>query len=168
MATAISMIAAVGEHLELGAANDLMWHLPDDFRWFVNHTKGHPVVMGRKTMESLGKPLKNRTNIVISRNADTVQEGFEHAPNLDAAVQRALQLDSQEIFIIGGGQIYTEAMPMATRLYITRVKSTFPQADTFFPAIDSSWQVVFQELHEADEKHAFAFEFLIFEKAPTT
>lgn len=165
MATAISMIAAVGEHLELGAGNDLMWHLPDDFRWFVNHTKGHPVIMGRKTMESLGKPLKNRTNIVISRNADSIQEGFEYAPSLDVAIERALALDAQEIFIIGGGQIYAETMPLATRLYITRVKSTFPQADTFFPAIDTGWQVVFQELHEIDEKHAHAFEFLILEKA---
>lgn len=164
MATAISMIAAVGEHLELGAGNDLMWHLPDDFRWFVNHTKGHPVIMGRKTMESLGKPLKNRTNIVISRNADSIQEGFEYAPSLDVAIERALALDAHEIFIIGGGQIYAEAMPLATRLYITRVKSIFPQADTFFPAIDTSWKQVFQELHEKDEKHAHAFEFLIFEK----
>jgi dihydrofolate reductase len=74
-------------------------------------------------------------------------------------------LDAHEIFIIGGGQIYAEAMPLATRLYITRVKSTFPNADTFFPAIDTSWQVVFQELHEIDEKHEHAFEFLILEKA---
>ena len=165
MATAISMIAAVGEHLELGAGNDLMWHLPDDFRWFVNHTKGHPVIMGRKTMESLGKPLKNRTNIVISRNVESIQEGFEYAPSLDVAIERAFALDAHEIFIIGGGQIYAEAMPLATRLYITRVKSTFPNADTFFPAIDTSWQVVFQELHEIDEKHEHAFEFLILKKA---
>jgi len=154
----------VGEHLELGAKNELLWHLPDDFKWFVNKTKGHPIVMGRKTMESLGKPLKNRLNIVIGRNPDAILPGFEYAKSLPKALEMAQQTSADEIYVIGGGQIYSQAIDLANRLYITRVHATFPQADTFFPAIDQSWQVVFQELHPIDELHKFSFEFLIFEK----
>lgn len=164
MAALISLIAAVGEHLELGAKNDLLWHLPDDFRWFVNKTKGHTVVMGRKTMESLGKPLKNRRNIAITSNPTAMLEEFDLAPSLDMALNMARESEAEEIFIIGGGQIYKQSMEIADRLYITRVHGVFPDADTWFPAIGNDWQVVQSTPHGVDEKHAFAFEFLTFER----
>lgn len=150
--------------MELGAKNDLLWHLPDDFRWFVNKTKGHPVVMGRKTMESLGKPLKNRRNIAITSKPELMLDGFEFATSLPQALAMAAETEKEEIFVIGGGQIYSQSIQTADRLYITRVKGIFPGADTWFPAIDQSWEVVEQTSHDVDEKHAYAFDFLTFER----
>jgi len=160
----ISAIAALGENRELGAGNELLWHLPDDFAWFVKHTRGHPVIMGRKTMQSLGKPLKNRLNIAISRNPDTVAEGFVYAPDLEKALEQAGQEPTDEIFIIGGGEIYRQAMPLTQRLYLTEVKATFPVADTFFPEWGPNWKESYREAHPADERHEFAFDFVILDR----
>jgi dihydrofolate reductase len=160
----ISLIAAIGNNHELGAANDLLWHLPDDFAWFIRHTKGHPVIMGRKTMEALGKPLRNRRNMVVTRNQELLNEGFEFYPNLEAALSSAAETEKEEIFVIGGGQIYTQSLPLADRLYITEVHGHFSDADTFFPKYGEHWIEVFSDLHTADEKHKHSFEFKIFEK----
>lgn len=160
----ISAIAALGENRELGAGNELLWHLPDDFAWFVKHTRGHPVIMGRKTMQSLGKPLKNRLNIAISRNPDVITEGFVYAPDLEKALERAQQEPTDEIFIIGGGEIYRQAMPLTQRLYLTEVKAAFPNADTFFPKWGDYWKESYRENHPADEKHEFAFDFVILDR----
>ncbi len=161
----ISAIAAVGKGLELGAGNDLMWHLPDDFAWFVQHTKGKPVIMGRKTMESLGKPLKNRLNIVITRNPDKVLEGFHAKSGIDEAVEYTKSQFIDEIFIIGGGEIYKQSMDIVNKLYITEVEGRFPAADTFFPAYDKSiWKESYRKHHPKDDRHAYAFDFVILEK----
>lgn len=164
MATHISLIAAVGENLELGADGELLWHLPDDFAWFVNHTKGHPIIMGRKTMESLGKPLKNRRNLVVSRIHKSVPEGFELYSSIPAAIDQARMTEEHEIFIIGGGEIYRQSMDIADRLYITRVHGVFDKADTFFPAWDASWEIAYFRHHPADEKHAHDFDFIILKR----
>jgi dihydrofolate reductase len=164
MAAKISLIAAVGENLELGAGNDLLWHLPDDFAWFVKHTRGHPVIMGRKTMDSLGKPLKNRRNLVVTQNAALQKEGFEIFLDLQSAIDSAAETEKEEIFIIGGGHIYRQSMEIADRLYITRVAATFPHADTFFPEIEGHWKLVFSESHDRDERHAHAFDLQVWEK----
>ena len=173
----ISMIAAVGENLELGAGNELLWHLPDDFGWFIKQTKGKPVIMGRKTMESLGKPLKGRTNIVLTSQA-TVLEGFERAKDWEMALEMAKkaiekkQFQAQEsgeamvgqpeIMIIGGGEIYKQALSFADRLYLTFVNASFNQADTFFPKWTvGDWEENFREPHEVDERHQFSFDFVI-------
>jgi dihydrofolate reductase len=175
----ISMIAAVGENLELGAGNELLWHLPDDFAWFIKHTKGKPVIMGRKTMESLGKPLKGRTNIVLT-SKDSVISGFERVENWEQALDKATvaienkrlsqvaagedatAVVSEEIMIIGGGEIYKQALGFSKRLYITRVHGAFPQADTFFPKwTEENWRMDFEESHPQDESHTFSFDFLI-------
>jgi dihydrofolate reductase len=175
----ISMIAAVGENLELGAGNELLWHLPDDFAWFIKHTKGKPVIMGRKTMESLGKPLKNRTNIVLTSQAH-VLPGFERAENWEQALAQATdaiekkraahqvmaeaeQVDvPNEIMIIGGGEIYKQALGFSNRLYITKVFQGFDQADTFFPSYsDHHWVLDHCESHGIDEKHKYAFDLCI-------
>jgi len=160
----VAAIAAMGNNRELGAQNQLLWHLPDDFAWFVKYTRGHPVIMGRKTMESLGKPLKNRLNIVISRNKESVTEGFHHAESLEKAVEMAKQHDLEEIFIIGGGEIYKQALPWLDRLYLTLVNADFPESDTFFPDYGGGWLETFREHHTADEKHRYAFDFLILNK----
>lgn len=159
----ISAIAAIGKNLELGASNQLLWHLPDDFAWFVKHTKGHPVVMGRKTMESLGKPLKNRKNIVISRQPNSILDGFEYAQGIEEAIKMARQDETDEIFIIGGGEIYAQAMKYTQRLYITEVQAAFPEADTHFPKWTGKWKEIFREHHPSDERHDFAFDFVILE-----
>jgi dihydrofolate reductase len=161
----ISAIAAVGKGLELGAGNDLLWHLPDDFSWFVQHTRGKPVIMGRKTMQSLGKPLKNRLNIVITRNPESVQEGFYGTDSLENALEYAKSQYNDEIFIIGGGEIYKQSLDLLDKLYITEVEGNFPEADTFFPDFDKSlWKETFREHHQVDEKHQYAFDFVILEK----
>ena len=178
----ISMIAAVGENRELGAGNELLWHLPDDFSWFIKHTKGKPVVMGRKTMESLGKPLKGRTNIVLT-SRDEVLPGFQRSENWEQALfqateaihlKRQAQVNSDdptavavpdEIMIIGGGEIYKQALSFADRIYLTQVKAKFGNADTFFPSWDDAvWSEVFTETHELDERHQFGFEFKILQR----
>lgn len=160
----ISLIAAVGENLELGAENELLWHLPDDFAWFVQHTKGHVIIMGRKTMESLGKPLKNRRNLVVSRNLQHVADGFELFDSIDSAMESALTTESSEIFVIGGGEIYNQSIDMADRLYLTRVHARFDKADTFFPTWDAAWNIVYFRHHPVDEKHAVSFDFIILKK----
>ena len=176
----ISMIAAVGENLELGAGNALLWHLPDDFSWFIKHTKGKALIMGRKTMESLGKPLKNRTNIVLTSGTE-VLPGFELASHWEQALEmaeKALDLkwanalemgeslpEEKEIMIIGGGEIYKQALSFADRIYVTRVQAKFENADTFFPSWDDAvWNEVFNEAHEVDERHQFGFDFKILER----
>lgn len=161
----ISAIAAVGKGLELGAGNHLLWHLPDDFSWFVQHTRGKPVIMGRKTMESLGKPLKNRLNIVITRNHASVQEGFYGTNSIENAIQYAKSQYDDEIFIIGGGEIYLQSLPILNKLYLTEVDGYFPAADTFFPNFEKAlWKETFRQHHSKDEKHEYAFDFVILEK----
>lgn len=161
----ISAIAAIGRQRELGAGNDLMWHLPDDFAWFVRHTRGHPVIMGRKTMQSLGKPLKNRQNIVISRQPELLLPDFIHASKLETALEMAAETGTDEIFIIGGGEIYRQSMHLLNRMYLTLVDATFPAADTFYPEWGQEWKEVFREHHPADNKHDYAFDFVILEKS---
>ena len=160
----ISMIVATGRNNEIGHNNELLWHLPDDFRWFVKQTKLKTIVMGRNTMDSLGKPLKNRRNIVLSsRNTDII-EGFEHFTNLES-VFSALPEHEEELMIIGGAQLYSYALKFADRLYITRVNAVFDDADTFFPVLDSAqWELTFKEVHEIDETHQYGFEFQILER----
>jgi dihydrofolate reductase len=176
----ISMIAAVGENLELGAANTLLWHLPNDFSWFIKHTKGKALIMGRKTMESLGKPLKGRTNIVLTSMAE-VLPGFELAHNWEQALEMAKNsihdkwekaaesgeplTGEKEIMIIGGGEIYKQALSFADRIYLTKVQSKFDTADTYFPSLEETlWKEIFHEGHAVDDRHQFAFDFKILER----
>ena len=156
----ISLIVAHGENFEIGAKNDLLWHLPDDFRWFVKHTKGKPIIMGRKTMESLPGPLKNRTNIVLT-SKEHLPEGFVPVKSMDEAIEKAGPVE--EVMIIGGGQVYERMLPKAHRIYITKVESKFDQADTFFPNYDS-FKNTYRAYHAIDDKHKYSFEFQIWEK----
>jgi len=160
----LTIIVAAGENNAIGKDNDLIWHLSDDLKRFKSLTNGHHIIMGRKTFESFPKPLPNRTHIVITRQEDyKAPSGVIIVNSLEDALDAA-RLDKQP-FIIGGGEIYKQAMPLVDKIEITRVHSEFKDADTFFPEIDKSkWQEVNRTTHEVDEKHAFAFSFITYLK----
>ena len=151
----ITIIAAAGKNNELGKDNDLVWHLPDDFKRFKKLTTGHHIIMGRKTFESFPKPLPNRTHIVITRNKNYKPEGVIVVHAMEEALKIAEQ--DEQPFIIGGGEIYKLGMNVAHKIELTLVNNTF-DADTFFPEISSEkWELIAEELHEKDEKHDFEF-----------
>lgn len=158
----LSVIAAIGKNNELGKDNKLLWDLPADMRHFRETTSGHPVIMGRKTFESIGRALPKRRNVVITRDTNYTHEGIEVVHSL----QEALNLfkdSSEEAFIIGGAEIYKQSLPFANRLYITRVESNF-DADAFFPEIGTEWKETFQDSYAPDAEHAFPSSFIIYEK----
>jgi len=160
----ISIIAAIGKNNEIGKGNELLCRLPADMKRFKTLTSGHTVVMGRKTFESLPNgALPNRRNIVVSRNPDLVIEGVEVGSSLDHALLKCI--DETEVFIIGGAQIYAQALSAADKLYITRIHADFPEADVFFPFIDRNiWKETNRETFPADEKNPFSFSFVEFER----
>jgi dihydrofolate reductase len=162
----ISFIVAVSENNAIGKDNKLPWHLPEDLKFFKRTTMGKPVLMGRKTYESLGKPLPGRLNIVVSTHKNlAVAEGVLVYSNISEAVARLQEEPVDEGFIIGGGKIFTETMGAAERMYITRVSCTVPDADAFFPEIDHThWKLAWNEKHHADEKHQYAFTFEQYER----
>ncbi|BAO75002.1 dihydrofolate reductase [Winogradskyella sp. PG-2] len=158
----LTIIVAAGEDNAIGKDNDLIWYLSNDLKRFKKLTSGHHIIMGRKTFESFPKPLPNRTHIVITRQTDyKAPSGVIIVNNLEDAIDAAKK-DSQP-FIIGGGEIYKQSMDLVDKLEITRVHSTFNNADTFFPEIDSTkWKEVSRTSHDADEKHAHAFSFITY------
>lgn len=160
----LSLIAAIGKNNELGKDNKLLWNLPADMQHFRTTTSGHVVIMGRKTFESIGKSLPNRENIVITSDSSYSRPGIIAVHSLEEALERYARGD-QEIFVIGGGRVYEEALPYADRLYITRVDASLP-ADTFFPPIDTrKWKEISNEHHEPDEKNNYGYTFITYEKS---
>ena len=159
----ISIVVAASENNAIGQDNALLWKLPNDMKFFKNLTWGMPVIMGRKTFESMAsKPLPGRINIVISRNPDALpsMENVWPASGLENAISLAHSTDCLEAFIIGGGDIYRQSFTIADRIYMTRVYANYPDADTFFPAIDeSSFRIADAVDMPADEKHAQAYRF---------
>jgi len=161
----ITIIAAVGENNALGKDNKLIWHLSDDLKHFKNLTKGHHVIMGRKTFESMPKALPSRTNVVITRQKDYTADNIHTVSSLEAALAFAQEDDRP--FIIGGGEIYRQSLAFADCIELTRVHEDF-EADTFFPEIDSTvWREVWRENHDKDDNHAYAFSFIRYEKIDT-
>lgn len=158
----VSIIVAIAQNGTIGDKNSLLWHIKEDMRFFRTTTSGHAVVMGRKTFESLGsRPLPKRTNIVITR-ADRAFEGALTAHSLEEAIR--LAEGDEEIFIIGGAQIYREALRIADRMYITRVMHDY-EGDTSFPDIDlSEWKLVAEEKHDRGEEYEYPFAFLTYER----
>lgn len=134
---AISMIAAVGKNLELGKNNDLIWHFKEDMKFFKETTMGHPVIMGRKTFESLPKALPGRKNIVISANPEYKADGAEVVTSVEEAIKLA-EAENSDAFVIGGGRIYTEFLPYADNLYLTEINAECSDADTYFPDFNKS------------------------------
>jgi len=160
----LSSVVAASTNNIIGKDNQLLWRLPNDMKFFKNTTWGMPVVMGRKTFESLGKPLTGRTNIVITRKKDWTPEGVKVVSNLDEAMAAAADADAKEAFIIGGGEIYKQTMPLVHRIYITRVHAIL-QGDTSFPDIDEKeWELLSQLDFKADEKHKYDYCFQVWQR----
>ena len=158
-----SMIVAVDTNMGIGADNDLLWgrDLPDDLAYFKRSTKGSSVIMGRKTFESMGKPLPERENIVVTSDPTGIK-GVLSVTDL----RSAYELARYPVFVIGGGQIYASAINDMDRLFVTEVQAEFPQATVFFPSIDKSiWHEVSREHHDADERNKYAFDFVVYERA---
>jgi dihydrofolate reductase len=161
-----TIVVAMGEKNEIGADNQLLWHLPKDLKHFKDLTTGHPIIMGRKTYESIGKPLPNRTNIVVSRKKDWFEEGVLIVGSIKEAVKFAKKIN-ENIFIIGGGNIYEQTMEIADKLEVTLVKARL-DADTYFPKISTKfWSKTSEMCHEKDEKNQYDFCFQTYEKIKT-
>ncbi len=159
----LSLIAAIGKNNELGFDNKLLWNMPADMKHFRDTTSGHPVIMGRKTFESIGQPLPNRRNIVITRDMNYKNEGSEVFHSLDESLELFVNSD-EEVFCIGGAEIYKLALSKADRLYITKIDADF-EADTFFPEIDGNdFSEESREHHTPDEKNKFPYTFLVYKK----
>ena len=160
----ISIIAAIGKNNELGKNNDLLWDLPRDMKHFRDTTRGHSVIMGRKTFESIGHPLPNRRNIIISRDLDYKKEGTETVISIEDAMN-LFKNSNEEIFVIGGAEIYKQLIDVVDKLYITHVDKEFPEAETFFPFIDEKkWQKTKSEKYSKDEKNKYDLEFCEYAK----
>ncbi|MDR1876044.1 MAG: dihydrofolate reductase [Flavobacteriaceae bacterium] len=161
----MTIIVATDENNAIGKDNRLLWHLSDDLKRFKNLTQGHVVIMGRKTFESLGRPLPNRVNIVISGNPQyQVPEGVILTDSLEEAIKIAEEKDTNP-FVIGGGAVYEQALASTNRIELTLVHTKVKEADTYFPKINSSeWKKTFEEFHPKDEKHLYDFTFLTYSR----
>ena len=157
----VTIVVAIAENHAIGKDNKLLWYLPNDLKHFKTITTGHTVIMGRKTYESVGKPLPNRRNIIITRQNLTI-EGCEVVNSIEAAL--ALCTLENEVFIVGGAEIYRQAMPLTNRIYLTIVHQEF-EADTFFPTIVANeWKEVHREDHQPDNKNLIPYSFITFER----
>lgn len=163
--TELAMIAAVAKNNVIGKDNELPWHIPEDLKWFKQHTMGKPMIMGRKTFESLGKPLSGRTHIVVSSNAEFKHDGVLMVDDLDSAIELgkkvAKEESASEVMIVGGGTIYSQALSKVNKIYRTLIDME-PEGDAFFPALGSEWKVKFEEKKQSGELNFF---FQIVEKA---
>ena len=159
----IAIVAALDRARGIGRGNELHWRLPDDLRRFKALTLGHPVLMGRRTADSLWRALPGRDNLVLTRSGRVPFEGMQAVASLDEAIARA---GDRPLFVIGGGEVYSLALPRATRLFLTHVDTVVADADAFFPAFDpAGWRITAREAHAADPRHAFAFEFVDYARA---
>ena len=156
-----TIVVAISENNAIGKDNQLLWYLPADLKHFKNITTGHTVIMGRKTFDSVGKPLPNRRNIIITRHVMHI-EGCEVVSSIDAAL--ALCADEEEVFIVGGAEIYRQSIHLTDRIYLTIVHQKF-EADSFFPEIsDSEWKETAREDHQPDEKNKLPYSFITLER----
>ena len=164
----LSLIAAADEDNVIGIGNTLPWDLPADLKYFREKTKGHIVIMGRKTFDSivekLGHPLPDRRNVVITRSGDLYAGDYDMVSSMDEAIELAERAEVEEAFVIGGQQTYEIALPFANRIYLTRIHQHF-EGDKFFPEIPANdWTIVKEERHEADPKNPYAYTFKVYEK----
>jgi len=161
----LSLVVATADNNAIGKDNHLPWCLPNDMKFFKNITWAMVVIMGRKTLESLGKPLKGRKNIVITRQTGWEREGVVTANSLDQAIDAAAKMDVKEAFVIGGSETYKLALPKASRIYLTRVHTSPVDADAFFPEFNrSEWQLISNKDYPVDNKHAYAYSFQVWQK----
>lgn len=163
----LSVIVAMAHNRVIGLNNQMPWHLPADLAWFKKNTLNKPVIMGRKTFESIGRPLPNRHNIVISRQIESIDNKISNVSwvkSIDEAISLAQKQQPDEVFIIGGGNIYKQVLPLIDRLYLTHIDAEL-QGDTYFPDyLSEQWQVIYQEDHQADEKNSYPYQFKILQR----
>lgn len=159
----ISLIVAMDRNRVIGKDNKLPWHLPADLAYFKRITMGHPIIMGRKTFESIGRPLPGRENIVVTRNRSFQPEGCTVIHSIDDIQKIAAERD-KEVFVIGGAELFQASLPFADRLYITKIDASFP-GDTFFPSFyEEDWRLVSSEKGPKDEKNPYDYVFLLYER----
>jgi dihydrofolate reductase len=158
----ISLIVAMDRNRLIGRNNDLPWRLPADLAYFKRVTMGHPIIMGRKTFESIGKPLPGRENIIVTRNKNFQAEGCTVVHSMSELLERFAS-SSEEVFVIGGAELFKEALPVAERLYITHIEEVF-EGDTWFPEISKDWKEVSREKGVQDEKNPYEYYFTVYEK----
>jgi dihydrofolate reductase len=155
----IAIVVAIAENNVIGKDNQLIWHLPADLKQFKQTTMGHPILMGRKTYESIGKPLPGRTSIIITRQQNYKAEGCIVVNSVEEAIKEAKKLDEQT-HIIGGAEVYRQSMHLTDTIYLTRIHHRF-EGDTYFPEIkDEEWETVSEEHHEPDEKNKYSYSFI--------
>ena len=161
----LAVIAAVADNGVIGRDNQLPWHLPEDLKYFKRTTLGKPLIMGRKTFDSIGRPLPGRTNIVVTRQSGWHVDGTVTAASLAAALATAgARPGPQEVVLIGGAQLYAEGLPRAQRLYLTRVHATV-EGDAFFPSVErSQWREIWREDHAADQFHSHPYSFIVLDR----
>ncbi|MGC4034502.1 MAG: dihydrofolate reductase [Chitinophagaceae bacterium] len=161
----VSLVVAAADNNAIGKDQQLLWCLPNDMKFFKNRTWGMVVVMGRKTLEALGKPLKGRKNIVITKNKNFSADDVIKVESLSDAFFVAKEMDVKEVFVIGGGEIYKLALPKADRIYITRVHANPDDADTYFPEFsEADWKMTSRKDYDADEKHVYSYSFQVWER----
>ena len=162
----LSAIVAASENGVIGKNNWLPWDLPDELQYFRATTLGKPVIMGRKTYDSIGRPMPKRHNIIVSRDTSRTIDGCDVVGSVQEALELATKDGMAEAFVIGGAQLYQQALPLIDRLYFTRVHTVVESGDTFMPEVDwSQWKKVSSIVHPADDKHAFAFTMEVYERA---
>lgn len=160
----LSHIVAASENNVIGSNNELPWHLPNDFKYFKNKTWGMPVIMGRKSYESLKKSLPGRINIVVTSKKDLQAEDIFVVDNINAAIVKAQESDATETFIIGGGEIFKQTIDIVSRIYLTRVHANI-EGDTYYPLLDKNiWKIVSKHAFPADDKNNYAYTFEVWEK----
>lgn len=155
----VAMIVAAAANGVIGGGNKMLWHVPEDFAHFKKTTMGHPIIMGRKTWESIGRPLPGRKNVVITRQADYAAAGAEVVPSLEAALNAVEGVDT--VFVIGGGEVYRQALPLAEEVWLTKIGADF-EGDTTFPTLaDAEWSTEVLSALEPTEKRPFRVEFCL-------
>ncbi|MCX8649217.1 type 3 dihydrofolate reductase [Gilliamella sp. B2776] len=163
----LSVIVAMAHHRVIGQNNQMPWHLPADLAWFKKNTLHKPVIMGRKTFESIGRPLPNRHNIIVSRQAVSdlnANPNISWVQSIEAALSLVQAQHVEEAFVIGGGNIYQQVLPLINRLYLTHIDADL-QGDTYFPDyLPEQWQVIYQQDHQADEQNSYPYQFEILER----
>jgi dihydrofolate reductase len=160
----ISLLVAASENNVIGKNNALPWTLPSDLKYFKNQTWGMPVVLGRKTFQSLGKPLKGRKTIIVTRNKNWHAEGADVVYDLKDAIKKATDYGAKEVFVIGGAEIFRQSISEASRIYITRIHHQF-EGDTYFPEIDKEqWNLVKNIFQHADGRNAYSHSFQVWER----
>jgi dihydrofolate reductase len=161
----ISCIVAVGENNEIGVEQDLPWRLPNDLKFFKRTTKGHHILLGRKNFESIGRALPLRTNIVVTRDKEWYRSDVKIVHNILDGIKLAKSRGEDELFIIGGGNIYEQTKDLWDKLYLTQVDVSIPTADVFFPELDfDKWNLISEEKHNSDETHLYNYNFKIYQK----